>query len=162
MVVCVLFLYIGYNCLVSYCTRRKVAKEKQHRRIVEHVETKLRPTQRAIEMSPTAPTECACAHMHIPDYQVQNQNTARYTQQSPTFEWSLLLMLLAFFSLIWIFIKTRNSKNILYLKLHWSETSSINLNRPDWTDIIWNKIYKWQAGSYYESQDGRDCTTSNC
>ena len=62
MVVCVLFLYIGYNCLVSYCTRRKVAKEKQHRRIVEHVETKLRPTQRAIEMSPTAPTECTHAH----------------------------------------------------------------------------------------------------
>ena len=37
LVVCVLFLYIAYNCLVSYCTRKKMAKEKQHRRLVEHV-----------------------------------------------------------------------------------------------------------------------------
>ena len=40
MVVCVLFLYIAYTCLVSYCTRKNVAKEKQHRRLVEHMENK--------------------------------------------------------------------------------------------------------------------------
>ena len=85
-VVCVLFLYIAYNCLVSYCTRKKMAKEKQHRRLVEHMKTKLRPNQnmRAIEMSPTAPAECNCAHMHVPErYQKPQQNQS--TQQSPTF-----------------------------------------------------------------------------
>ena len=50
--------------MVSYCTRKKMAKEKQHRRLVEHMETKLRPNQRAIEMSPTAPAKCSCTHMH--------------------------------------------------------------------------------------------------
>ena len=91
LVVCVLFLYIAYNCLVSYCTRKKMAKEKQHRRLVEHVETKLRPNQnmRAIEMSPTAPAECNRAHMHVPErYKVPPQNTPQQnqsTQQSPTF-----------------------------------------------------------------------------
>ena len=91
LVVCVLFLYIAYNCLVSYCTRKKMAKEKQHRRLVEHMETKLRPNQnmRAIEMSPTAPAECNCAHMHVPEcYQNPPQNTPQQnqsTQQSPTF-----------------------------------------------------------------------------
>ena len=86
MVVCVLFLYIAYTCLVSYCTRKKAAKEKQHRRLIEQMETKLfKPNQQAIEMSPSAP-ECGRAHMHIPDYQVQTQNTSRSTQQTPTFE----------------------------------------------------------------------------
>ena len=91
LVVCVLFLYIGYNCLVSYCTRKKMAKEKQHRKLMEHVETELRPNQmRAIEMSPTAPDGCSRAHMHIPDhYQVRPQNTPQQnqsTQESPTFD----------------------------------------------------------------------------
>ena len=35
MLACVLFLYIGYTCLVSYCTRKKLAKEKQHRKLIE-------------------------------------------------------------------------------------------------------------------------------
>ena len=79
MVVCVLLLYIAYTCLVSYCTRKKVATEKQHKRLLEQIETKLsRPNQLAIEMSPSAP-ECNRAHMHIPDYQTRNQNTSRPT-----------------------------------------------------------------------------------
>ena len=86
MVVCVLFLYIAYTCLVSYCTRKKAAKAKQNRRLLEQMETKLsRPNQQAIEMSPPAP-ECSRSHMHIPDYQTQNHNTSRSTQQSQTFD----------------------------------------------------------------------------
>ena len=85
MVVCVLLLYIAYTCLVGYCTRKKAAKEKQHQRLLEQMETKLsRPNQLAIKMSPSAP-ECNRAHMHIPDYQTRNQNTSRSTQQSETF-----------------------------------------------------------------------------
>ena len=65
MLACVLFLYIGYTCLVSYCTHKKLAKEKQHRRLIEQFETRLGKSQAdtpmkpnlAIETSPTAP-EC--------------------------------------------------------------------------------------------------------
>ena len=65
MVVCVLLLYIAYTCLVGYCTRKKAAKEKQHQRLLEQMETKLsRPNQQAIEMSPPA-LECSRSHMHI-------------------------------------------------------------------------------------------------
>ena len=90
MLACVLFLYIGYTCLVSYCTRKKLAKEKQHRKLIEQMETKLGKSQSvtrmkpnlAIEMSPSAPE---CGRVHIPDYQVQNQNS-QSTQHNQTFE----------------------------------------------------------------------------
>ena len=66
-------------------TLKKAAKEKQHKRLLEQMETKLsRPNQLAIEMSPSAP-QCSREHMHIPDYQTKNQNTSRSTQQSETF-----------------------------------------------------------------------------
>ena len=91
MVVCVLFLYIGYTCLGSYCTRKKLAKEKQHRRLIEQMETKLGKSHAAtpmkpnlaIEMSPSAPE---CGRIHIPEYQVPNQNNSRSTQHNQTFE----------------------------------------------------------------------------
>ena len=59
MLACVLFLY---TCLVSYCTRKKLAKEKQHRRLMDQVETRLGKSQAdtpmkpnlAIEMSPNS------------------------------------------------------------------------------------------------------------
>ena len=83
-------LYIGYNCLVSYCTQKKLAKEKQHRKLIEQMETKLGKSQSvtqmkpnlAIEMSPSAPE---CGRVHIPDYQVQNQNS-QSTQHNQTFQ----------------------------------------------------------------------------
>ena len=85
MVVSVLLLYIAYTCLVGYCSRKKAAKEKQHQRLLEQMETKLsRPNQLAIEMSPSAP-QCSREHMHISDYQTKKQNTSRSTQQSETF-----------------------------------------------------------------------------
>ena len=91
MLACVLFLYIGYTCLVSYYTPKILAKEKQHRRLIEQMETKLGKSQSvtpmkpnlAIEMSPSAPE---CGRIHIPEYQVPNQNNSRSTQHNQTFE----------------------------------------------------------------------------
>ena len=37
----------------------------------------------AIEMSPSAPE---CVRVHVPDYQIENSNNSRATQQSQTFE----------------------------------------------------------------------------
>ena len=89
MLACVLFLYILYTCIVSYCSRKKLAKEKQQRRLMAQVESRLGRSQAdtlmkpnlAIEMSPTAPE---CGRIHIPEYQVQNNS--RSTQHNQTFE----------------------------------------------------------------------------
>ena len=89
MLACVLFLYIGYTCLVSYCTRKKLAKEKQHRRLIEQVETRLGKSQAdtpmkpnlAIEMSPSAPE---CGRIDIPECQVPKYS--RSTQHNQNFD----------------------------------------------------------------------------
>ena len=78
IVVAILFIYIAYNCVMSYCTRKKRSKEIERRRFVEHMENKFRtpPDQRAIQMGPTAPSECNRAHIHVPErYQNPPQNT---------------------------------------------------------------------------------------
>ena len=93
IVVGILFIYIAYNCVLSYCTRKKQSKETEHRRFVEHLENKFRtpPDQRAIQMGPTAPSECDRAHIHVPErYQNPPQNNSQQPQQqqqSPTFDW---------------------------------------------------------------------------
>ena len=90
LVVGVFFIYIAYNCVVSYCTRKKLSKEKERRRFVEHMENRFRtpPGQKAIEMSPSAPVECSWAHVHVPEqYQNPPQNSPQQQRpQSSTFD----------------------------------------------------------------------------
>ena len=89
LVVGVLFIYIAYNCVVSYCTRKKLSKEKERRRFVEHMENRFRtpPGQKAIEMSPSAPAECNRTHIHVPErYQNPPQNSPRRWPESSTFD----------------------------------------------------------------------------
>ena len=91
MLACVLILYIGYTCLVSYCSRKKLAKEKQQRRLMAQVESRLGRSQAdtpmkpnlAIEMSPSAPE---CGRVHVPDYHEENSCKSKGTQQNQTFE----------------------------------------------------------------------------
>ena len=91
MLACILLLYILYSCLVSYCSRRKVIREKRQRRLLNEVETRMGRSQTdnlmkpnlAIEMAPSAPE---CGRVHVPDYQIENSNISRATQQSQTFE----------------------------------------------------------------------------
>ena len=92
IVVAILFIYIAYNCVVSYCTRKRRTKEMERRKFVEQMENKFRTPQdqRAIQMGPTAPSECNRAHIHVPErYQNPPQNTPQQPQQqqlSSTFE----------------------------------------------------------------------------
>ena len=94
MLACILLLYILYSCLVSYCSRRKVIREKRQRRLLNEVETRmgrsqtdnLRKPNLAIEMAPSAPE---CGRVQVPDYQLENSNNSsvsRGTQQNQTFE----------------------------------------------------------------------------
>ena len=61
MLAYILLLYILYNCLVSYCSRKKVIREKRQKRMLNEVETRIWRSQTdnlmklnmAIEMSPS-------------------------------------------------------------------------------------------------------------
>ena len=92
IVVAVLFIYIAYNCVMSYCTRKKRSKEIERRRFVEHMENMFRTPldEKEIQMEPTASSECNRAHIHVPErYQNPPQNTPQQPQQqqqSPTFD----------------------------------------------------------------------------
>ena len=91
MLACILLLYILYSCLVRYCSRRKVIREKRQRRLLNEVEARMGRSQTdnlmkpnlAIEMSPSAPE---CGRVHALDYQMENLNISWATQQSQTFE----------------------------------------------------------------------------
>ena len=52
IVVVVLFIYIGYHCMVSYCNRRSRTKEMDRRKFIEQMEHKFRtpPDHRAIKL----------------------------------------------------------------------------------------------------------------
>ena len=90
MLACILLLYILYSCLVRYCTRRKVIREKRQRRLLTEVEARMGRSQAdnlmkpnlAIEMSPSAPE---CGRVHVPDYQTENSKS-KSTQQNQTFD----------------------------------------------------------------------------
>ena len=77
--------------MVSDCSRKKLVREKRQRRLMAQVESRIGRSQAdnlmkpnlAIEMSPSAPE---CARVHVPDYQIENANNSRATQQSQTFE----------------------------------------------------------------------------
>ena len=91
IVVVVLFIYIAYNCMVSYCTRRRRTKEMERRKFVEQMENKFRTPQdhRAIQLGPTAPSECNRAHMHAPKRYQNPQTPPQQPPQQPqssTFE----------------------------------------------------------------------------
>ena len=64
----------------------------ERRKFVEQMENKFRTPQdhRAIQLGPTAPSECNRAHIHVPErYQNPPQNTPQQLQQqqlSSTFE----------------------------------------------------------------------------
>merc|ERR1711891_73339 len=45
LLACILLLYILYSCLVSYCARRKVIREKRERRPFTKVETRMGRSQ---------------------------------------------------------------------------------------------------------------------
>ena len=89
LLACVLFLYIGYSCLVSYCSRKRLDREKRQRLLMAQVESRLGKSQAdttmkpnlALEMSASAPE---CSRIHIPEYQAQNNSRA--TQHNQTFE----------------------------------------------------------------------------
>ena len=91
MLACILLLYILYSCLVRYCSRRKVIREKRQRRLLNEVEARMGRSQTdnlmkpnlAIEMSPSAPE---CGRVHVPDYQIENSSKSKSTQQNQTFD----------------------------------------------------------------------------
>ena len=80
MLACILLLYILYSCLVRYCSRRKVIREKRQRRLLNEVEARMGRSQTdnlmkpnlAIEMSPSAPE---CGRVHVPVYQTENSKS---------------------------------------------------------------------------------------
>ena len=100
LLACILLLYILYSCLASYCTRRKVIREKRERRLLTEVETRMGRSQMdkpgkanlAIEMAPSAPrpgSATDCDRVHVPDFHLENSNNSsvsRGTQQKPTFD----------------------------------------------------------------------------
>ena len=91
MLACILLLYILYNCLVSYCSRKKLIREKRQRRLVAQVESRMGRSQTdnlmkpnlAIEMSQSAPE---CGRVHVPDYQIEHSSKSKGTQQNQTFD----------------------------------------------------------------------------
>ena len=69
IVVIILFLYIGYHCMVSYCNKRTRIKEQKRRKFMEQMEHRLRAQldQRIIQLGPTTPSDCNRDHLHVPD-----------------------------------------------------------------------------------------------
>ena len=59
IVVIILFLYIGYHCMVSYCNKRTRTKELEQRKFMEQMEHRLRaqPDHRIIQLGPTAASD---------------------------------------------------------------------------------------------------------
>ena len=66
IVVVIIFLYMGYHCLVAYCNKRDRAKELKRRNFMEMMEQRLRaPNDHQIIQ--LAPQECNQDHLHVPE-----------------------------------------------------------------------------------------------
>ena len=67
IVVVIIFLYVGYHCLVDYCNKRERAKELKQRNFMEMMEHRLRaPNDHQIIQ--LAPQECNQDHLHVPEH----------------------------------------------------------------------------------------------